>query len=159
MNERKAGCPRGTLRRTVAALLSGALFAGGLALGGMTRPEKILGFLDVFGDWDPSLLFVMAGAVTTYALLFRLSLRRSMPLFAERFRLPTRTQIDRPLVVGAVLFGAGWGLAGYCPGPALCSLATGRAEAFLFVGAMLLGMMLPKVAGSWKDRMRAAPND
>lgn len=159
MSERGTGRTRGTIRRTLTALLSGALFAGGLALSGMTRPEKILGFLDVFGQWDPSLLFVMAGAVTTYALLFRLSLRRSMPLFADSFRLPTRTQIDRPLVLGAVLFGVGWGLAGYCPGPALCSLATGRGEAFLFVGAMLVGMMLPKVAGSWKDRVRAAASD
>jgi uncharacterized membrane protein YedE/YeeE len=138
------------VQRTLAALFSGALFAAGLTLGGMTQPAKVIGFLDIFGAWDPSLLFVMAGAVSTYSVLFRLSLRRPMPLFAENFQVPSRKDIDRPLVVGALLFGVGWGLSGYCPGPALCSLATGRAGAFVFVGSMLLGMVLTKLVVAWR---------
>jgi uncharacterized membrane protein YedE/YeeE len=138
------------LQRTAAALFSGALFAVGLVLGGMTQPSKVIGFLDIFGAWDPSLLFVMAGAVSTYALLFRLSLRRPMPLFAESFQVPSRKDIDLPLLAGALLFGVGWGLSGYCPGPALCALATGRAEAFLFVGSMLLGMVVTKLFVAWR---------
>lgn len=139
MSQRKA-----SFWRTLSALTAGALFAAGLALGGMTQPAKVIGFLDFFGDWDPSLIFVMGGAVGVYAVLFRLSTKRNVSLFGGDFSLPTKTQIDAPLVVGAALFGVGWGMSGFCPGPAMCSLATGRSDAFLFVGAMLLGLGLTK---------------
>ena len=145
--------PHANLPRTAAALMSGVLFALGLAIGGMTQPAKVIGFLDLFGTWDPSLLFVMAGAVTMYAMLFRLSRRQAKPLFAESFSIPSRKDIDLPLVAGALLFGIGWGLSGYCPGPALCSLATGRPDVFLFVGSMLLGMALTKAAVVWKAKL------
>lgn len=125
-----------------AALLSGALFGVGLAMSGMTDPRRVLGFLDVFGDFDPTLAFVLGGAVATTLLLFHLVLRRGRPLLADGFRLPQRTRIDRRLLGGAAIFGAGWGLAGYCPGPALAGLGIGSAEALWFVPAMLFGALL-----------------
>jgi uncharacterized membrane protein YedE/YeeE len=147
-----------SFRRALSALVSGALFAVGLALGGMTQPAKVVGFLDIFGEWDPSLVFVMAGAVATYTLLYRLILKRPTPLFAAGFSFPKRKDIDVPLVGGAFLFGVGWGLSGLCPGPALCSLATGRSEAFLFVGSMLLGIGLTKgIQGFLAGRAELSP--
>lgn len=122
------------------AFLCGLVFAIGLGIGGMTQPAKVLGFLDVFGAWDPSLAFVMAGAVVTHAISRVLVLRRSAPVLASRFSLPTLTGIDRRLVVGAALFGAGWGIAGFCPGPALVSSGAGARTALLFTAAMLAGM-------------------
>lgn len=130
------------MRVNVIAFLSGALFAAGLVLGGMTRPGKVIGFLDVAGDWDPSLAFVMAGAVGVNVVLFRVILRRPHPLFATAFRLPTKKDIDARLVVGASLFGVGWGLAGYCPGPAVTALGTLALPALTLVGGMALGMAL-----------------
>ncbi|MBD9535129.1 YeeE/YedE family protein [Stenotrophomonas sp. STM01] len=129
-------------RITLAALLSGALFGLGLAVSGMTDPQRILGFLDVSGDFDPALLFVLGGAVLTTLVLFRFVLRRPAPVLAERFQIPALKQIDRPLLLGAALFGIGWGLAGYCPGPALVGLGVLSPEALWFVPAMLLGMYL-----------------
>lgn len=129
-------------RITLAALVSGALFGVGLAVSGMTDPQRILGFLDVFGDFDPALLFVLGGAVLTTLVLFRFVLRRPSPVLAERFQIPALKQIDRPLLVGAALFGIGWGLAGYCPGPALVGLGVLSPEALWFVPAMLAGMYL-----------------
>jgi len=128
--------------RLLAAFASGALFAAGLVLGGMTQPAKIVGFLDVAGRWDPSLALVMGGAVATYAVAFRLTRRRARPLLADGFVLPTRRDIDARLIAGAALFGVGWGLAGYCPGPALASLAAGAEQAVCFVAAMLIGMAI-----------------
>ncbi|HZY33614.1 MAG TPA: DUF6691 family protein, partial [Rhodanobacter sp.] len=101
------------------AFAAGLLFGLGLSLGGMTQPAVVLGFLDIFGAWDPRLVFVMAGAVLTTAVGYRLVLRRPRPLLAERFQWPTSRRIDVRLVGGAALFGIGWGIAGYCPGPAL----------------------------------------
>jgi uncharacterized membrane protein YedE/YeeE len=124
------------------AFAAGLLFAGGLCLSGMTNPAKILGFLDLFGRWDPTLVFVMMGAVATHAVLYRLVTRRAAPLFAERFAIPSRKTVDAPLVVGSALFGIGWGLAGYCPGPAVTSLASGRGSALIFVGGMVIGLGL-----------------
>ena len=124
------------------AFAAGLLFALGLGIGGMTQPSKVIGFLDVAGDWDPSLAFVMGGALLVYAIVARLALARPAPMLETKFFVPTRRDIDRPLVLGAVLFGAGWGLAGYCPGPALVSLASGRAAVIVFVAAMLLGMWI-----------------
>nr|WP_306663484.1 DUF6691 family protein [Myxococcus sp. CA039A] len=120
--------------------MAGLLFALGLGLGGMTDPAKVVGFLDVAGSWNPSLAFVMAGALGTYALLRRLILRRAQPVFADRFPAPPQADVDGRLVAGSALFGIGWGLSGYCPGPALVSLPVGGTTVLLFVGAMLVGM-------------------
>ncbi|UBB24720.1 DUF6691 family protein [Pseudoxanthomonas beigongshangi] len=127
------------MKRWFAALLAGALFGAGLALSRMTDPNVVLGFLDVAGDFDPRLAFVLAGAVATTGVAFRLVLRRRRPLLADRFRLPLSRAIDRPLVIGALLFGIGWGLAGYCPGPALVGAAAGADSALIFIAAMLAG--------------------
>ena len=126
----------------VAAAAAGLVFALGLGLGGMTDPARVLGFLDVAGAWDPSLALVMAGAVGTHALLRRRVLRRARPILAPTFPALAGTAVDRRLLTGAALFGVGWGLAGYCPGPALISLAGGSAAAPLFVAAMAAGMLL-----------------
>jgi uncharacterized protein len=123
-----------------AALASGLLFGLGLTISQMVNPAKVIGFLDIFGDFDPSLAFVMATAIPVTALGYALAARRSSPICASGFSLPTRKQIDRPLVLGAVVFGIGWGLVGYCPGPALAALALGNPITVLFVFAMLVGM-------------------
>jgi len=132
------------LLRALGALAAGAVFGLGLAVAQMTDPRKVLGFLDVAGAWDASLLFVMGGAVLLAAVGFRAVLRRPAPHWDTRFHLSTRRGIDAPLLLGAVLFGIGWGLAGYCPGPALASLAFGNAEALWFLPAMLAGMALQR---------------
>ena len=124
------------------ALLSGTLFGLGLALSGMMDPARVLGFLDPAGSWDPTLAFVLGCAVAVSALSVMLSRRMMRPLLVDRFDLPTRTRIDRPLILGAGLFGIGWGLSGFCPGPALASLSLGLPKSLLFVVAMLLGMAL-----------------
>ena len=126
----------------LAALAAGALFGLGLAMSGMTDPRIVLGFLDVFGDFDPTLLFVLGGAVLTTALLFRLVLRRPGPVLAETFQLSNLRHVDRRLIGGAALFGIGWGIAGYCPGPGLAGLGIGSAEALWFVPAMIVGMLV-----------------
>ena len=127
---------------TPAALIAGALFGLGLAMSGMVDPRRVMDFLDIAGDFDPRLLAVLGGAVATTALLFPRILRRPRPLFAERFALSTARSVDRRLLTGAALFGIGWGLAGYCPGPALAGLATGNVDAVIFVAAMIVGMLL-----------------
>lgn len=124
------------------AFFSGALFAIGLATAGMTQPEKVIAFLDVFGAWDPSLAFVMVGAIAVYSLGFRVIAKRSRPLFEKKFVLPKKKAVDKDLVTGAILFGIGWGLAGFCPGPALTALVSFRWEPTLFVLAMFAGMAL-----------------
>lgn len=129
----------------IAALFSGALFGTGLAMSGMTDARRILGFLDVFGDFDPTLLFVLGGAVATTVVLFRFVLRRGSPVLASTFHVSNLRHIDRRLLVGAALFGCGWGLAGYCPGPALAGLGTGSREALWFVPAMIGGMLLHRL--------------
>jgi uncharacterized membrane protein YedE/YeeE len=129
----------------VASFLAGLLFALGLAISGMTQPAKVIGFLDLTGDWDPSLTCVMAGAIGVHALLSRLIRQRPAPLFAAAFSLPTRSDINANLVGGAALFGLGWGISGFCPGPAVTSLASGRAAATIFVVSMLAGMYLYKL--------------
>ncbi|MFB9067578.1 DUF6691 family protein [Pseudofulvimonas gallinarii] len=132
-------------RFSLAALLSGALFGLGLAASGMTDARRVLGFLDLFGDFDPTLAFVLGGAVVTTVVLFRLVLRRGRPVLASRFRLSSLRHVDGRLLGGAAIFGIGWGLAGYCPGPALAGLGVGSAEALWFVPAMLAGMFLHRV--------------
>jgi uncharacterized protein len=123
-----------------AALVSGLLFGLGLTISQMINPAKVIAFIDVFGDFDPSLAFVMATAIPVTAVGYALTARRHSPICAAGFSLPTRTQIDRPLVLGTVLFGIGWGLVGYCPGPALAGLGLGNPATVLFVFAMLTGM-------------------
>lgn len=132
--------------------LSGFVFSVGLALAGMTQPHKIVGFLDFTGAWDPSLLFVMAGAVGVYAIAFRRTMRRAAPVFAPMFRVPTRRDITPELIAGSAMFGAGWGLAGLCPGPALAAAPTGSLMAIVFLGAMVSGMLLWRVF----DHLRTA---
>ena len=126
-------------KRVVAAFLAGAVFGIGLVVGRMSDPNIVLGFLDVAGDFDPSLLFVMAGAVGTTLIAFRFVLRRERPLFDGDFHLPTTKVVDARLVGGAALFGVGWGLSGYCPGPLLVGVAGGSTTALLFLPAMLVG--------------------
>ena len=132
--------------KMLANLLAGALFGLGLAVSGMANPEKVLGFLDVAGDWDPTLAFVMGGALLVAAPAFRLIFRRNRPVLAEEFDLPQKTAIDGRLVGGSVLFGIGWGLYGFCPGPAVVALvpalAAGLVPVFAFFVAMLVGMVL-----------------
>jgi len=124
----------------VTAFIAGLVFGIGLLLGGMTDPAKVLGFLDLAGNWDPSLAFVMGGAVLVGLVAFRVAGRRERSLLGEAMRLPTATRIDRRLVLGSIAFGVGWGVAGFCPGPALASLATGGTRVLIFTGAMLAGM-------------------
>lgn len=128
--------------RAWTAFAAGLLFGLGLSLGGMTQPAVVLGFLDIFGAWDPRLVFVMAGAVLTTAIGYRLVLRRSRPLLAERFQWPTSRRIDTRLIGGAALFGIGWGIAGYCPGPALASLGAGVPALLVLVACMIAGWWL-----------------
>jgi uncharacterized protein len=130
------------MRLSIAAFVSGALFGVGLAMSGMTDPERVLGFLDVSDDFDPALLFVLGGAVITTLVLFRFVLRRGSPVLASTFQLSNLRHIDRRLLGGAALFGIGWGIAGYCPGPALAGLGIGSIEALWFVPAMIGGMLL-----------------
>ena len=133
------------MKRSAAAFASGALFGIGLALSGMTDARRVLGFLDIFGAFDPTLAFVLGGAVGTTLLLFRPVLRRGRPLLEPAFRLPDAQRIDARLLGGAAIFGVGWGLAGYCPGPALAVLGAGAAEALWFVPAMLAGFLLHRI--------------
>jgi len=128
--------------RTVTAFVAGLVFGVGLLLSGMADPAKVLGFLDLAGAWDPSLMFVMGGAVGVGVVAFAVARRRTRSLLGEPMQLPTSTGVDRRLVAGALLFGAGWGLAGFCPGPALVALGLGEAKAVVFVAAMLAGMGL-----------------
>jgi uncharacterized membrane protein YedE/YeeE len=126
----------------VAAFASGLVFALGLVFGGMTQPSKVVGFLDVAGGWDPSLAFVMGGALLVHGLLRPLAMMRPRPVLAGSFSLPTLKDIDRNLLVGAAIFGVGWGLAGFCPGPALVALGGGMPAATVVVPSMLAGMLL-----------------
>lgn len=128
--------------KALSFFLVGALFALGLGISGMTQPSKVLGFLDVFGAWDPALMFVMGGAVAVNFIGYRLAVGRPHPLLAARFDIPTRRDIDWQLLTGASLFGIGWGMAGFCPGPALVALASGSADVLLFVCAMFIGFLL-----------------
>jgi uncharacterized membrane protein YedE/YeeE len=126
----------------VSFLVSGFLFAVGLALSGMTQPAKVSAFLDFAGSWDPSLAFVMLGAVGVYFVADRISYRLLKPLIAEQFPRRPRTRINARLVVGATLFGVGWGLSGFCPGPAIVSVGAGASAALWFAPAMIAGMIL-----------------
>jgi uncharacterized membrane protein YedE/YeeE len=130
--------------RVTISLLTGLIFGLGLVIGGMVNPAKVQNFLDVFGTFDPSLAFVMAGAVAVTFVGYRLVLRKRAPLCAENFHLPTSTDIDSRLVIGPALFGLGWGLSGFCPGPAITSLSLMADGTLIFVPAMLLGVGLAR---------------
>jgi len=140
-----------------ASLLAGLVFGLGLILSGMADPAKVLGFLDLAGAWDPSLAFVMAGAIAVGTLAFGIARRRELSLLGAQMRLPSARHIDRRLVGGSLVFGIGWGLAGFCPGPALVGLGMGEPRAVLFVAAMLAGMGLFELFERLRLPGRAAP--
>ena len=136
------------MKKNAVAFLAGVLFSIGLVVGGMTRPGKVLGFLDVAGAWDASLALVMGGAVGINVILFALILRRRGPILGGAFQIPRRRDIDGRLLLGAAIFGAGWGIAGYCPGPSIVSLASGNAGPIVFVAAMAAGLAAPRLLES-----------
>ncbi len=133
------------MQHRISEFLVGLLFGIGLILSGMTDPGKVLGFLDISGMWDPSLALVMAGAIAVGFFAFAIAQKRTVNFLGGALHLPKSNQIDKPLVIGATLFGAGWGLAGFCPGPGLVSLASGQIKGAMFVVFMLLGMQLFEV--------------
>ena len=126
--------------RLLPPLISGALFGAGLTVSGMTDPGRVRGFLDVFGRWDPTLVFVMGGAVIVMAIAWRIQRRMNVPVFGKKFSLPDRSDLDSKLIAGSVLFGVGWGVAGLCPGPAVASLALAPTTVLPFIIAMIVGM-------------------
>ena len=129
----------------VFALLAGLVFGVGIALSGMMDPAKVLNFFDIAGSWDPSLAFVMGGALIVTFIGYRLVWRRARPLFESRFQVPTSTVLDGRLIAGAALFGIGWGISGFCPGAAIPALVTGRVEVVLFIVAVVAGFMLRRL--------------
>ncbi|WP_331374526.1 YeeE/YedE family protein [Sinorhizobium chiapasense] len=149
----------GNCFRIVASLASGVIFGLGLSLSGMLDPARVRGFLDIARDWNPSLAFVLGGAVAVAAVGAVVARRMRKPLFDERFHLPATSVVDRRLIAGSAIFGIGWGMVGLCPGPALASLALGLPATFLFVAAMFAGMTAYdrlEVARSW---LRKSPRD
>jgi len=132
------------MMRTIASFAAGSLFGTGLLVSQMTNPSKVLAFLDIFGNWDPSLAFVMGGALLVTLIGYKIVLRRKQPVFAEKFRLPMRSDVDRRLIGGTALFGIGWGLAGLCPGPAIASVSFGGVPVILFTTAMVGAMFLTR---------------
>lgn len=147
--------------KIIIALVAGLLFGLGLSLGGMTQPAVLLGFLDVFGAWNPRLIFVMGAAVLTTAIGYRWVWRRNKPLLDATFQVPNANRLDRRLLGGAALFGIGWGVAGYCPGPALASISARAPSLLLLVGAMLAGWWIaskiPTHPASRNDSVRRQP--
>jgi hypothetical protein len=133
---------RFAMKALLISFVSGLVFALGLGVSGMTRPIKIIGFLDFFGSWDPSLALVMIGAICVYFVAYRRSRKMASPLLLARFSVPTRTELDWRLILGAAIFGAGWALGGFCPGPAITSLASESAPVAIFVAAMAAGIYL-----------------
>lgn len=132
------------MKEKLIALLSGLLFGLGLGFSQMIDRQRVLGFLDVAGAWDSTLLFVLGGAVTVTVIAFRFVLRLPHPIFAENFNLPTKKDIDKPLVIGAAIFGIGWGICGYCPGPGITALVLGNWNPILFVVAFIAGSLTYK---------------
>ena len=135
----------------ISEFLVGLIFGIGLILSGMTDPGKVIGFLDLFGNWDPSLAFVMGGAILVGAFAFTVAKKRTTSVLGGAMQLPTARHVDKRLILGSLAFGAGWGLAGFCPGPALVSLGAGEVKAAVFVLAMLIGMLAFEVA----ERLKA----
>lgn len=135
---------RNWILRNFISLLAGFIFAMGLAISGMTQPQKVIGFLDP-SNWDPSLLFVMLGALGVHVLSYRLVKKRSTPLLDTKWHVPNRNDVTPRLILGSAIFGLGWGFGGFCPGPGVTSLATGDFLVLLFVGMMVVGMLLFKI--------------
>lgn len=146
-----------SVARIMAALLAGALFGVGLTISDMINPARVLAFLDVTGNWDPSLAFVMGGALLPSFIAYRIRSRLSAPLLDKSFHIPASRTVDRRLLVGAVLFGLGWGLVGLCPGPALAGLVLGRWEILVFVVAMVLGMLAYRAVSHRSETGASAP--
>lgn len=136
----------------VASLLAGLVFGLGLIVSGMANPAKVIGFLDLAGPWDPSLALVMAGAIAVGFVAFAVASRRTVSLLGADMKLPPSRQIDRRLIAGSLLFGVGWGVAGFCPGPALVAFGMGEAKAWIFVAAMLAGMAIFELIGSVRPK-------
>ncbi|WP_223421978.1 DUF6691 family protein [Tateyamaria pelophila] len=130
--------------RLIIVYLIGLIFGVGISISGMANPAKVLNFFDLAGTWDPSLAFVMGGALLVTFFGYRVVLKRKAPIMASGFQLPTRRDFDLPLIGGSAFFGIGWGIAGFCPGGALPALGTGRSEVFVFVGALLAGILIAK---------------
>jgi uncharacterized protein len=133
------------MKLIVLALISGILFGVGLTLSQMTNPDKVIGFLDLAGNWDPSLIFVMLGALTVTTLSFRIILKRPSPLFDKGFYLSSKSAVDKTLLIGAAIFGIGWGISGYCPGPSVAGLGLGNFEAIVMVAAIYMGFIAHRI--------------
>lgn len=134
------------MTRIFSALVIGLIFGAGIALSGMANPAKVLNFFDVAGSWDPSLAFVMGGALVVTAIGYAFVLKRKAPVFDRLFHLPTRRDIDLPLLAGSAVFGIGWGITGFCPGGAIPALGLGYSDAWVFVGSMVAGIALARLA-------------
>lgn len=130
------------MKKGLSSLVVGFIFAVGLGVSGMTQPQKVVGFLDVFGAWDPSLMFVMIGAISVHFVTYKFIRRRPSPLLSADWKVPTKKEITPALVIGSLMFGVGWGLGGYCPGPAVTSLASFETRPLIFVISMLAGMFV-----------------
>ncbi len=141
----------------IAAFMFGLIFGVGILISGMGNPAKVLNFFDVAGHWDPSLAFVMGGALAVTAVGYRLVLKRPSPLLAETFYVPTTSRIDASLLTGAAIFGVGWGMTGFCPGGVIPMLATGHTEVFAFVASLITGLIVAKYAKAPADRGRSLP--
>lgn len=137
--------PKQKTWQQLSALVSGLIFGIGMAISGMTNTERVQGFLDLAGAWDPTLAFVMGGGLIVTFIGYKFVLKNPAPLFSDTFHLPTKTDIDKTLLIGAVLFGAGWGLVGYCPGPAIAGLSYAYPTTLLFVATMLIGLFLARI--------------
>ena len=133
------------MKRAIVAFICGLVFGAGLIVSQMSNPAKVFGFLDITGNWDPSLALVMGSAVVVFGVLYRLALRQGTPLLASRFTVPEKDRLDAPLMVGALVFGVGWGLSGFCPGPAIVSAAFGDARVWAFVAAMIAAMLVYRI--------------
>lgn len=133
------------MKNLATSFLVGVLFSIGLGISGMTQPQKVVGFLDILGSWNPSLIFVMMGAIFVHAIAYIFIMKRSKPRFSASWHLPKNNSISPSLIFGSLIFGVGWALAGYCPGPALTSLASFTTTPYLFVGSMIAGMILFRV--------------
>ncbi|MFW7380655.1 MAG: DUF6691 family protein [Oligoflexus sp.] len=130
------------MKKTLSSFIVGFIFALGLGISGMTQPSKVVGFLDIFGQWDPSLMFVMVGAILVHTLAYRLMKKKSSPLFSAEWHIPNKKDLTPALLIGASIFGIGWGLGGFCPGPAVTSVASLQSKPLIFVIFMVLGMFL-----------------
>ena len=142
--------------RLISAFIVGLIFGVGIAISGMINPAKVLNFFDVAGTWDPSLIFVMGGALITTFIGYRVVLRRPAPLVEEQFQLPAGTKIDARLIGGSAVFGLGWGIAGFCPGAALPALGSGKGEVFAFVAALMAGIWVARLIQTRQTQKRVS---